>query len=217
MVACGDGSVPGADNLRVKETVQSDERPAIVFLGTSLTAGLGVEKEEAYPAVIEDTVETLGFDVRVVNAGVSGETSTGGLQRIGWVLQTPVAVMVIELGANDGLRGLSTDLMASNIQAIIDSTLAKYPDASIVLVGMQAPPNMGREYTDAFASVFPELAEVNGALLVPFLLEDVGGVAELNQGDQIHPTAEGHRILARNVWRVLGPHLNERFSLGVIN
>jgi acyl-CoA thioesterase-1 len=174
-----------------------------VFLGTSLTAGLGLPGDQAFPALIQDTLEGLGMDSEVVNAGVSGETSAGGLRRIDWLLRRPVGVLVLELGANDGLRGLDVEAMRSNLQAIIDRTRSVYPDASVVILGMEAPPNLGREYTAAFQRVFPEIAEANGAALVTFLLDSVGGIPELNQADGIHPTAEGHRIMARTVWRVL--------------
>lgn len=183
--------------------------PAIVFLGTSLTAGLGVSEDAAFPAVIQDTLDALGLGLRVVNAGISGETSAGGRRRIEWLLQQPVAVLVIELGANDGLRGLAVDAMRENLQEIVDRTRAVHPQAPIVLVGMQAPPNLGMDYTVAFARVFSELAVRNDLELVPFLLDSVGGIPGLNQADGIHPTPEGHRILARTVWRVLEPVARE--------
>ena len=184
-------------------TTITDERDAIVFLGTSLTAGLGLPESEAFPALIQDTLDAREIPFRVVNAGVSGETSAGGLRSIVWLLRQQVAILVVELGANDGLRGLDVAAMRSNLQAIIDRTKAAHPDARIVLLGMQAPPNLGNEYTSAFRDVYPELAEANDAALVPFLLEGVAGVPELNQADGMHPTARGHEILAANVWRVL--------------
>ncbi len=190
----------GADT---REVAAADERNTIVFLGTSLTAGLGLPEGQAFPALIQDTLDARGIPFRVVNAGVSGETSAGGLRQIVWLLRQPVAVLVVELGANDGLRGLDVTAMRSNLQAIIDRTKAAHPDARIVLIGMQAPPNLGNQYTSAFRDVYPELAEANDAALVPFLLEGVGGVPELNQADGIHPTARGHEILAANVWHVL--------------
>ncbi len=179
------------------------DRPAIVFLGTSLTAGLGLPNDQAFPALIQDTLEALGIDFRVVNAGESGATSARGLRSIDWLLRQSIGVLVLELGANDGLRGLDVALLRSNLQAIIDRTKSKYPAARIVILGMEAPPNLGRDYTAAFQRVFPEIARANDAALVPFLLDSVAGIAELNQADRIHPTARGHRILARNVWRVL--------------
>ncbi len=179
------------------------DRPAIVFLGTSLTAGRGLPNDQAFPALIQDTLEALGIDFRVVNAGESGLTSAGGLRRIDWLLRQPIGVLVLELGAYDGLRGLDVAMLQSNLQAIIDRTKREHPAARIVILGMEAPPNLGRVYTAAFQRVFPEIARANDAALVPFLLDSVAGIAELNQPDEIHPTARGHRILARNVWRVL--------------
>jgi acyl-CoA thioesterase-1 len=206
-VACGEGERPDAERRAASESsrpaANPSYTPAIVFLGTSLTAGLGLPSDQAFPALIQDTLEGLGMDSEVVNAGVSGETSAGGLRRIDWLLRRPVGVLVLELGANDGLRGLDVEAMRSNLQAIIDRTRSAYPDAGVVILGMEAPPNLGRQYTAAFQRVFPEIAEANGAALVPFLLDSVGGIPELNQADGIHPTAEGHRIMARTVWRVL--------------
>ena len=181
----------------------ADTRAAIVFLGTSLTAGLGLTEDQAFPALIQDTLDALGIPLRVVNSGVSGETTAGGLRRVDWLVRQPVSVLVLELGANDGLRGLDVDAMRSNLQTIIDRTKAAHPDARIVLLGMRAPPNLGDLYTQAFNRVFSDLAAANGAALVPFLLEGVAGVPQVNQTDGIHPTARGHELLARNVWRVL--------------
>jgi len=186
----------------------------VLFLGTSLTAGLGVGQDSAYPAVIQTLIDSAGLPFRVVNAGLSGETSAGGLRRLEWSLQEPVSVLVIELGANDGLRGLGVDAMRANLEAIIETTRERYPNADIVLAGMEAPPNMGPEYTNAFRDVFPELAKRDDTALVPFLLEGVAGDPALNQEDRIHPTATGHGILARNVWRVLGPLLRKRAAPG---
>ena len=181
----------------------TDSRPTIVFLGTSLTAGRGLSEDEAFPALIQDTIDALGLDLRVVNAGVSGETTAGGLRRIEWLLRQPVSVLVLELGANDGLRGLDIDAMRTNLQRIIDRARETHPDVRVVLAGMQAPPNLGSRYTTAFQEVFPALARHNDAALIPFLLDSVGGRPELNQADGIHPTAQGHRIIARVVWRTL--------------
>lgn len=181
--------------------------PAVVFLGTSLTAGYGLDEDQAYPALIQQRIDSLGLPFRVVNAGVSGETSAGGLRRIDWLLRQPVAVLVLELGANDGLRGQDVEAMRANLQAIIERTREAHPDAAIIVAGMESPPNMGRAYTGAFRAVFPEIARANDATLIPFLLEDVAAVPELNQTDGIHPTAEGQRIVAETVWRHLAPVL----------
>ncbi len=186
------------------------DRPTVVFLGTSLTAGLGLEPEQAYPALIQQKIDSAGLDFRVVNAGVSGETSAGARRRVDWLLRTPVAVLVLETGANDGLRGLPPDSLRANIQAVFDQAKAISPTPKLVLVGMRIPPNYGRAYTERFQAVYPELAEKNDAELVPFLLQDVGGVSRLNQADGIHPTAEGQRVMAETVWRVLGPLLREK-------
>ena len=181
----------------------SPDRTSVVFLGTSLTAGLGIPADQAFPALIQDTLDALGLDVQVINAGISGETSAGGLRRVERLVRQPVGVLVLELGANDALRGLDVATMRSNLEAIIDRATSEHPEARVVILGMRAPPNMGAVYAGAFDRVFPEIAQAKGAALVPFLLDSVAGIAELNQDDGIHPTAEGHRIMARTVWRVL--------------
>jgi acyl-CoA thioesterase-1 len=183
------------------------QRRSILFLGTSLTAGYGLDPEQAYPALIQKKIDSAGLDYRVINAGVSGETSAGALRRIDWLLQQPVSVLVVETGANDGLRGLSPDSLRSNIQAIFDRARSLQPSAQLVLLGMQVPPNYGRAYAQQFRALYPQLAESNDALLVPFILEGVGGVSALNQPDGVHPTAEGQRRMAETVWRVLEPML----------
>ena len=182
----------------------------MLFLGTSLTAGQGVAEDEAFPALIQQEIDSAKLDFRVVNAGVSGETSAGGLRRLEWLLRQPIDVLVLELGANDGLRGQDVDSLEANLQTIIDRTKAADPGVAIVIAGMEAPPNMGPEFTARFRAVFPRLARANHAALIPFLLEGVGGVRALNQADGIHPTAEGHGIIAETVWRVLEPVLRRR-------
>ncbi|HXG44453.1 MAG TPA: arylesterase [Gemmatimonadales bacterium] len=181
--------------------------PTIVFLGTSLTAGYGLDPEEAYPAVIQRKLDSLGLRYRVVNAGVSGESSAGALNRIGWILRQPPAILVIETGANDGLRGQDLDQLRANLQGIVDSTRRRAPGARIVLAGMEALPNLGAEYTRRFRSIYREVAAANHLPLIPFLLAGVGGVDSLNQEDGIHPNAAGARVVAENVWRVLRPLL----------
>ena len=182
-------------------------RPVILFLGTSLTAGMGVGLEQAYPALVQQKIDLADLPFRVVNAGESGGTSAGGVRRIDWLLRQPVAVLVLELGANDGLRGQDVRALRANLQVIIDRTVERYPDAQVVIAGMEAPPNLGKSYTDAFRDVFSDVARSNNAVLIPFLLEGVAGVPELNQADGIHPTAQGQRLIAANVWRVLEPLL----------
>lgn len=199
------------DTTRVAEQPVSAEAPAdaptVLFVGTSLTAGFGLATDEAYPALVQAKIDSAGLPHRVVNAGVSGETSAGALRRIDWLLRRPFDVLVLETGANDMLRGTDLDSTRANIQEIIDRVRAERPGVEIVLAGLRAPPNLGAEYTEEFRSLYPELAEANGVALVPRLLEDVGGHTELNQADGIHPNAQGQRILAENVWEVLEPVL----------
>lgn len=187
-----------------------DDRPVVVFLGTSLTAGLGLPTDEdTYVARVAELADSAGTPIRAVNAGVSGETSAGGLRRIDWVLREPLDVLVIELGANDGLRGQDPFALADNLTQIIRRTRARYPDARIALAGMEAPPNLGPLYTLAFHDVFPRVATNEGAVLIPFLLAGVAGIPSLNQSDGIHPTPEGHQIMARTTWSTLGPLVAE--------
>ena len=179
----------------------------IIFFGNSLTAGYGVEPTQAFPALIGRKLDSLDLPYKVVNAGVSGETSSGGNGRIDWILRQPVQIFVLELGGNDGLRGIPVEETKKNLQAIIDKVRSKYPSVKIIIAGMQIPPNMGQRYTTAFRNMYPELAQKNNATLIPFLLKGVGGEASLNLEDGIHPTPKGHRILAENVWEVLEPLL----------
>jgi acyl-CoA thioesterase-1 len=188
----------------------NSERPAVLFLGTSLTAGLGLEPEQAYPALIQQKIDSAALGYRVVNAGVSGETSAGALRRIDWLFREPVAGLVVETGANDGLRGLPTDTLRANIQAILNRAKQLKPKPKLVLIGMRMPPNYGLDYSSRFKKVYGDLARENDAALVPFLLEGVGGNPALNQPDGIHPTAAGQRKLAETVWRVLEPVLREK-------
>ncbi len=196
------------DGLAMK-SISSNQSSAktILFFGNSLSAGYGLDPSEAFPALIQRKIDSLGWNYKVVNAGSSGETSAGGLRRIDWLLQRKVDILVLELGANDGLRGLALGDTRRNLQGIIDRTKQKYPHAKIVIAGMQVPPNLGRTYTQAFRALFPELAKKNQAVLIPFLLEGVGGVPALNLADGIHPNPAGHRKVAENVWKVLQPLL----------
>lgn len=186
-------------------TIGVDDRPLVVFLGTSLTAGLGLpDPALAYPGLIQARLDSAGLRYRVVNAGVSGETSAGALRRVDWVMsQGEVAILFVETGANDGLRGQDPDSLRANLDAIFRRALAQQPPPRLVLAGMEAPPNLGREYTSRFRAVYPEVARTHGATLVPFLLEGVAGVDSLNQTDGIHPTAEGQRRIAELVWGVV--------------
>ena len=193
-------------------TARAEEgRTRVVFLGTSLTAGLGLLRDEdTYVSRVAELADSAGLPIQAVNAGVSGETSAAGLRRLDWVLREPLHVLVVELGANDGLRGLDPAALESNLRAIVGRTRARYPEADVVIAGMEAPPNLGGVYVDRFRTVFRRVAEDTGAALVPFLLDGVAGERTLNQSDGIHPTAEGHRIIAAHVWRVLEPLLRDR-------
>lgn len=186
----------------------------VLFLGDSITAGYGVDPSEAYPAIIQDRIDAKGWPFKVINAGQSGDTSAGGLNRLDWLLKNRIDVLVLELGANDGLRGLPVQNTKKNLQAIIDRTRARYPRVQIVIEGMKLPPNWGREFSRQFESMFVELAKKNKAALVPFVLEGVGGVGKLNQSDAIHPTPEGHKLVAANVWKVLEPIIKSLHATG---
>jgi acyl-CoA thioesterase-1 len=185
------------------------EGKTILILGDSLTAGYGLDPAQAYPAVLEEKIRDTGLEWQVINAGVSGDTSAGGLRRIGWLLRRNVDILVLELGANDGLRGIQLDVTKGNLQQVIDRTRKAHPGVEIVIVGMMVPPNLGPDYSTQFRELFVELAEENQVELVPFLLEGVAGRPELNLPDGIHPTAEGHRIIADTVWKTLLPLLRE--------
>ncbi len=208
MPASGSGDSASESAVSTSDTAA----PVVLFLGTSLTAGLGLPSDQAYPALIQSKIDSAGMDFRVLNAGVSGQTSAGGLRWIDWLLRQPVAVVVIELGANDMLRGQDVDAMRANLQEIIERTRAAQPEARIVIAGLQAPPNLGEPYTSEFAQTYIELARENDVALIPFLLDGVAAVSGLNQPDGIHPNAEGQMIVAENVWRVLGPVLTQMRS-----
>ena len=181
----------------------------VLFLGTSLTAGQGLDREEAYPALIQKKIDAAGLGYRVVNAGVGGDTSADALGRLAWLLRQRVDVLVVETGANDALRGQDPAATRENIRAILEKARAHAPSPRLVLVGMEAPRNLGPEYVRRFHAIYPDLARESGAVLVPFLLEGVGGVESLNQADGIHPTAEGQVRLAETVWRLLEPVLRQ--------
>jgi acyl-CoA thioesterase-1 len=188
--------------------LQSNPAPKVIlFYGDSLTAGYGLSQEEAFPALIEKKLNKEQKIAKVVNAGLSGETSAGGLTRLDWVIRQHIDVFILELGANDGLRGLPLAQTEKNLQQIIDKVKAKFPKVKIVIAGMMVPPNMGPEYTAKFRRIFPELAKKNNATLIPFLLQDVAGDEKLNLGDGIHPNPEGHKIVADNVLKIIQPLL----------
>ena len=215
LLSCGGDAAKKEKNEQLETsetkstTATNTGSKTIIFFGDSLTAGYGLDDiNDAFPAIVQSMVDSLGLDYKVVNAGLSGETSAGGRSRIKWVLNQKVDVFVLELGANDGLRGVPLKETRENLQAIIDVVQDKEPDATIILAGMQLPPNMGPAYTAEFSAIFYDLAEKNGLELIPFILKDVGGIPELNQEDGIHPTIEGQKIVARNVWTVLEKVIN---------
>ncbi len=179
----------------------------VLFLGDSITAGYGLEPSQAFPGLIEDKIAAKKWNFKVINAGQSGDTTAGGLNRMDWLLRNRIDVLVVELGGNDGLRGLPPETTRKNLQAIIDRAREKYRDVKIILAGMKVPPNMGRDYGRKFEAIYPDLAQKNKALLIQFILDGVGGVRDLNLPDGIHPTAKGHEIIANNVWKVLEPVL----------
>ncbi len=214
LLSCGADTSTKPTNTKKtpsKTEIKAEEKNAtkkIVFFGDSLTAGYGLEDvNDAFPGVIQAKIDSLSLDYTVINSGVSGETTSGGKNRINWILNQKIDVFILELGANDGLRGIPLSETRKNLQAIIDAVLQKNSATKIILAGMQLPPNMGQEYTTEFKTIFPELAQKNKLYLIPFLLKDVGGIPSLNQGDGIHPTIEGQKILANNVWEVLEPLL----------
>ncbi|MGZ8941054.1 MAG: arylesterase [Limisphaerales bacterium] len=193
-------------------TMPAAEPKTILVLGDSIAAGYGLDQEEAFPALLQEKIEKAGLNFKVVNAGLSGDTTAGGLRRISWLLRQPVDILLLELGGNDGLRGIDPDETEKNLQGIVVKVRQKNPKALIVIAGMQMPENMGKDYTARFREVFPRIARENNAALIPFFLEGVGGKADLNQPDRIHPTAEGHRIIAATVWKVLQPVLSGKSS-----
>lgn len=219
LAGCGTGDKGGGrpstgDSVAPVTSLQPDSasvtHPTIVFLGTSLTAGYGIDPEASYPARVQHIIDSLKLPFTVVNAGESGETSAGAVRRLDWVLRAPPAFLVLETGANDGLRGQDPDSLQANIQAIIDRVRARSSQTRIILAGMEALPNLGADYTRRFRAIYPNLAKANGLPLVPFLLLGVAGVDSLNQQDGIHPNELGANIVARTVWTVLGPLLGNQ-------
>lgn len=216
MVSCGNKTSETTNEAAstVKETEQTEiaksDNKTILCFGDSITAGYGLEDtNDAYPGVLQEKIDSLKLNYTVVNSGVSGETTAGGKSRIDWVLNQDIDIFLLELGANDGLRGVPLTETRSNLQAIIDSVKMKSPDTKIILAGMQLPPNMGQDYTSGFKNIFSDLAAKNNIKFIPFVLKDVGGIAELNQNDGIHPTVEGHKIVANTVWDVLKPMVTD--------
>lgn len=212
---CGDmdkktdqtATTPVKDSAQTQHIPKQDSVKHILFFGTSLTAGLGINPEQAFPALIQQKIDSLHLPYKVINGGLSGETSAAGKSRINWLLKQPIDIFVLELGANDGLRGVPLAETSTNLQAVVDQVKKKYPKAKLLLTGMQMPPSMGEKYTKGFAAIFPALAKKNKMEFLPFLLKNVGGIPGLNQKDGIHPTPEGHKIVAENVWEKLKPEL----------
>ncbi len=202
--SCGEKKPSNAGKELMSTNPKSPSEKTILFFGDSLTAGYGLDNpSEAFPGVVQNKIDSAKLLYKVVNAGLSGETTAGGKGRIGWLLKQKIDIFVLELGANDGLRGIPVNETRRNLQAIIDSVKAKQPDAKLMMLGMQVPPNMGITYVNNFKVIFSELAEKNKMTLVPFLLKGVGGVTSLNQHDGIHPTAQGAKIVGDNVWQAL--------------
>jgi acyl-CoA thioesterase-1 len=190
--------------------LNAQDQKNILFFGDSITAGYGLTEQQAFPAVIQQKIDSLGLDYNVINSGLSGETTAGGLRRIDWVLQQHVDIFVLELGGNDGLRGIDPQNSKENLQGIMDKVNERYPDARILLTGMEAPPNMGQTYTSRFREIYAELNNENEVVFMPFILQGVAGDPDLNLPDGIHPTEEGHRVVADDLWEYLRPMLQGR-------
>lgn len=190
-------------SLLMSMNLYSQQKKTILFFGDSISAGYGIQPQQAFPAVIQDKIDSLGLKYEVINGGLSGETSAGGLRRISWVLQRDIDIMILELGGNDGLRGIDLSSTKENLQQIIDRAKAKNPEIEIIIAGMQVPPNLGTDYTKEFQDLYPELAEKNNLTLIPLILDKVGGRDEFMQPDQIHPNEKGHKIIAEMVWGYL--------------
>ena len=208
VVSCGENKTkqesksPSVANTQ-NDTLTTTKNKIIVCFGNSLTAGMGLEPDEAFPALLQGKLDSLQLDYKVINAGLSGETTASGKNRLNWVLNQKVDIFILELGANDGLRGIPLSETRNNLQSIIDMVRQKNPITKIILAGMQIPPNMGDAYTTEFRDIFPELAKKNNTAIIPFLLKDVAGIPALNQEDGIHPTKEGQAIVTQNVWEIL--------------
>lgn len=185
---------------------ENSKSKTILCFGDSITAGYGLDdNNDAYPALLQKKIDSLNLDYTVINSGLSGETTAGGRSRLDWVMKQKVDIFLLELGGNDGLRGIALSETKANLKAIIETVQEKSPDTRIILAGMELPPNMGQDYTTEFRELFAEIASQYEIAFIPFILKDVGGIAELNQNDGIHPTSEGHKIVANTVWEVLEP------------
>lgn len=208
MGCSGNNSSEEENQTSTSQEIEIEEdRPVVLFFGNSLTAGYGLDEEDAFPALIQDKIDSAGLEYVVINGGLSGETTASGLNRLDWFLEEGPAVFVLELGGNDGLRGISVAETRKNLKEIIQKVKAKYPETEIILAGMQIPPNMGQEYTAEFSGMYQEIAMEESVNLIPFLLEGVAGDPELNLPDGIHPTEAGHVIVAETVWENIFPLL----------
>lgn len=217
LAACN-SSAPEDKASRTEQSVEDESSTAtptsaaerrIVFFGNSLTAAYGLDPAQGFPALVQHKIDSLELPYKVINAGLSGETTAGGNERVEWVLQQPVDIFILELGGNDGLRGINPASSYVNLKAIVGKVRKQYPKARIILAGMEAPPNMGQAFTKEFRGIFSRLAREEKLALIPFILDGVGGIPSLNQADGIHPNAEGAKIVAENVWKVLEPLLRE--------
>lgn len=215
LLSCGNSSntkdnVEAASPIEPNNTIAATStKKTILCFGDSITAGYGLDdSNDAFPNVLQTKIDSLGLDYVVVNSGLSGETTAGGRSRIQWVLNQNIDIFLLELGANDGLRGVPLAETRANLQAIIDVVRKKNPNTTIILAGMELPPNMGQDYTSEFRSIFSDLARKNDLNFIPFILKNVGGITELNQNDGIHPTIQGHKIVANTVWEILETVIN---------
>jgi len=212
LIGCNSSEKSSSEQTSVDTTAINLPRKKvknILIFGNSLTAGYGLEPAEAYPSLLQNRLDSLQLPYKIINAGLSGETTSGGNSRLDWVLKNTVDIFILELGGNDGLRGIPATETRKNLQAMIDKVKAKYPEAKIILAGMQVPPSMGKKYAEEIRIIYPELAKKNNVGLIPFLLENVGGELKLNQKDGIHPNAEGAKIVAENVWSKLEGYLQK--------
>ena len=192
-----------SSSANISRTTGTGKKKIILFFGNSLTAAYRIDPSKGFVALIQKRIDSLGLNYKTVNAGLSGETTAGGKERIDWLLRQPLAIFVLELGGNDGLRGIDPASSYQNLQSIIDKVKAKYPATKIILAGMEAPPNMGQAFTSEFRNIYPRLAKKNELILIPFLLENVAGIPSLNLPDGIHPNIAGQRIVTENLWAVL--------------
>lgn len=204
-MGAGKSSVARAEATTPSSPASAARVPVVLFFGTSLTAGYGLNPDQAFPALIEQKARAEGMPIKAINAGLSGETTAGAVRRIDWVLRTPADMVVIEAGANDALRGLSTSAAKANLERLIAAVRQRQPQARIAIVQMEAPPNYGVAYTSSFRRIYSDVAAKEGLPLLPFLLSRVAGISRLNQADGVHPNVSGEKIVAENVWKALKP------------